>query len=750
MEFFAHSGNNRDRSDWQRLDEHALNVARLAADLASPMGLERAAYLAGLLHDLGKYTPAFQARLAGARQPVDHSTAGAAHVIDLAEKSSTDWLMTQLIAYGILGHHAGLPDRLGDSGFEWRIERFQDDPQRAVDPVWFDELKPDAANLLQSGFKASGDHERFQLAFMARMIFSCLVDADFKDTEEFYSRLEGLQKDRKWPDLGDLLPTLQDKFNAHIEGLCDRTKDINRLRAEILAHVRSRAVETPGLFTLTVPTGGGKTLASLGFALDHAAAHGHRRIIYAIPFTSIIDQTAKIFRKVLGDGDMVLEHHSAIDEEVQRHRADRTSRDKLKLAMEDWAAPVVVTTNVQLFESLFAARTSRSRKLHNIARSVIILDEAQTIPRKLLVPCMRVLEELALNYGCTIVLCTATQPALARPKLKVGLPLEGRELAPDPIGLSNKLRRADISRAGDMTNADLISELRGHAQGLVIVNSRRHAHELYREAVASGLDGIVHLTTRQYAAHRQVILDDVRARLEVEGQPCRVVATSLIEAGVDVDFPRVWRAEAGLDQIIQAAGRCNREGRRARDASIVTVFSAPDYGTPTEIKGLIGDMMRTESAVDDLMSLEAIERYFAEVYWRVDAGLDAEKIISMFGMGRQGPAFEFRKAAEKFRMIESGMQPVIVARDDAANKALEQLALSNIPSGYLARLLQRYVVQVPPKARDLLLTNGHVAFIRPDLRADQFAVLQTSALYKDDVGLVWENADYLNIESAII
>lgn len=751
MDFFAHSGRNPDRSDWQRLDEHALNVARLAADFAAPMGLERAAYLAGLLHDLGKYTPAFQARLAGAGQPVDHSTAGAAHVIDLAEKSSTDWLMTQVVAYGILGHHAGLPDRLGDRGFEGRIERFQDDPQRAVDPVWLDELKPEAADLLQSGFKASGEHGKFQVAFMARMIFSCLVDADFKDTEEFYSRLEGLQRDRKWPDLADLLPTLQDRFNAHVEGLGERPSDINRLRAEILVHVRSMAAETPGLFTLTVPTGGGKTLASLGFALDHAAKHGHRRIIYAIPFTSIIDQTAKIFRKVLGGGDdIVLEHHSAIDEEQQRIRSDMKSRDKLKLATEDWAAPVVVTTNVQFFESLFAARTSRSRKLHNIARSVIILDEAQTIPRKLLIPCMRVLEELALNYGCTIVLCTATQPALARPKLQVGLPLEGRELAPDPIGLSNKLRRADIRCAGEMSNADLIAELRGHAQGLVIVNSRKHAHELYRDAVAAGLNGVVHLTTRQYAAHRQVILDDVRARLKVDEQPCRVIATSLIEAGVDVDFPRVWRAEAGLDQIIQAAGRCNREGRRARNASIVTVFSAPDYGTPAEIRGLIGDMGRAASAVDDLMSLEAIERYFAEVYWRIDAGLDAERIMGMFGMGRQGPAFDFREAADKFRMIETGMLPVIVPGDDAAKEAVEQLAYPEIPSGHLARLLQRYVVQVPPKARELLVANGHFAFIRPDLRADQFAVLQTPDLYRADVGLVWEDADYLNIESAII
>ena len=752
MDFFAHSGRLPDRGDWQLLDDHALCVARLAAEFAAPIGLQRAAYLAGLLHDLGKYTPAFQERLAGSDIAVDHSTAGASHVFELVEKRSNDWLMAQLIAYGILGHHAGLPDRRGPTGFDERIDRFGSDPRRAIDPCWRDALQADGKALFPSNFQLVGEHAHFRLALMARMIFSCLVDADFKDTEAFYCRIEGLQKDRDWAALPDLLPLLISRFDSHMAALGDGNKLINVLRSEILAHVRSKAADTPGLFTLTVPTGGGKTLASLGFALDHANAHGHRRIIYAIPFTSIIDQTAKIFRDVLGGGDdIVLEHHSAIDEEVQRSRSDRTSRDKLKLAMEDWAAPVIVTTNVQLFESLFAARPSRARKLHNIARSVIILDEAQTIPRPLLIPCMRVLEELARNYGCTIVLCTATQPALDKPRLKEGLCLKGRELAPDPVRLSNALRRADIRRVGDMSNADLIAALSGEPQALVIVNSRKHAYELYTDAIAAGLEGVVHLTTRQCAAHRRLILADVRERLKHEGRPCRVIATSLIEAGVDVDFPRVWRAEAGLDQIIQAAGRCNREGRRDRAQSMVTVFSAPDYPAPPEIKGLVGDMVRTASAVPDLMSLEAIERFFGEAYWRLGPDrLDAKDILSLYGMDTRGPIFDFRTAAEKFRMIESGMVPVIVPFDDAAKEAVEKLALADIPSGHLARRLQSYVVQVPPKAREKLIDCKHVVFAHPPLRGDQFAVLQTSAMYREDVGLVWEDAEYLGIESPII
>lgn len=752
MDFFAHSGKSNDRSDWQRLDEHARNVAALAAQFATPIGLERAGYLAGLLHDLGKYTPAFQERLTGSQELVDHSTAGAAHAVELANKSSDDWLMAQLIAYGILGHHAGLPDRRGPTGFDERIERFASDARRAVDARWRETLKPDGTSLLPSRFQLVGEQAYFQFSVMARMIFSCLVDADFKDTEAFYCRIEGLQKDRDWAKLPDLLSSLISRFDNHMASLGDGNKPINVLRAEILAQVRSKAGDAPGLFTLTVPTGGGKTLASLGFALDHSKAHGHRRIIYAIPFTSIIDQTAKIFRDVLGGGgDIVLEHHSAIDEEVQRSRSDRTSRDKLKLAMEDWAAPVIVTTNVQLFESMFAARPSRARKLHNIAHSVIILDEAQTIPRPLLIPCMRVLEELARNYGCTIVLCTATQPALDQTQLKSGLPLKGRELAPDPIRLSNALRRADIHRAGDLSNANLIAELRDQSQALVIVNSRKHAYELYADAINAGLDGVVHLTTRQCAAHRRLILDDVRERLKCDDRPCRVIATSLIEAGVDVDFPRVWRAEAGLDQIIQAAGRCNREGRRDRVQSIVTVFSAPGYAAPPEIRGLIGDMARSASAVPDLMSLEAIELFFREAYWRLGPDrLDANGILGMFGMDTRGPILDFRTAAEKFRMIESGMVPVIVPFDDAAKEAVEKLALADIPSGKLARRLQNYVVQVPPRARAKLIDCKHVVFAHPPLRGDQFPVLQTHTLYREDVGLVWEDAEYLGIESSII
>lgn len=755
MRYFAHSGSDGTKDDWQRLDVHLKGVARRCADFARPFGIERLAALCGLLHDLGKYTPEFQQRLEGGAR-VDHSTAGAKLVLDRTK--GNDRAFAELTAYAILGHHAGLPDRQSASGasFNRRMEEFNTWP----DPIWEKELAPVFTDLKPDNFvPQKGRNGAFQVSVLGRMLFSCLIDADRKDTEAYAARIDNAKPDRDWPLLQDSLERLRAGYQSHMASF-SRVGELNVLRRDILDHVRSGAAMAPGFFTLTVPTGGGKTLASLGFALDHAKAHGHRRIIYAIPFTSIIDQTAEIFRNVLGD-DVVLEHHAAIDEEdggrQGRHgfsdQGPRSQKDKLRLAMEDWAAPIIVTTNVQFFESLFAARPSRARKLHNIARSIIILDEAQTLPPRLLLPVMRVLEALVAHYGCSIVLCTATQPALGRREKFDGLDLAGRELAPDPIGLTKKLKRAALRTVGAMDNAALVDALGGEDRALVIVNSRKHALDLYRAAAAAELPGLVHLSTRQCATHRQTILAQVKHCLN-SGLPCRVIATSLIEAGVDIDFPKVWRAEAGLDQIIQAAGRCNREGRRPAEESIVTIFQAPDYPPPREIGALIGDMGRALAAASDMQSLAAIDAYFQEVYWRLGERLDAERILDDFFITREGTQFAYRSAAEKFRMIESGMAPVIISYDAAACEAIGKLSIEQIPSGALARALQRYVVQVPPKARALLLANSHAAFVAPELRGDQFLVLDKgddhNKLYKDDIGLLWEEADYLSLEQQLI
>lgn len=762
-ESFAHSGSSEATTDWQLLRDHLAAVASRAADNARPFGLDRLAHAAGLLHDLGKYDPRFQQRLHGANIRVDHSTAGAWFLRNAVPPSHQT--MAEIVSYCILGHHAGLPDRYSSEPgcFERRVKEHLSN----LDPVWQAELQFDLKDLeppaiFRSLSREPEERRAFDLSVVARFLFSALVDADFRDTEDYYIGLGRRQADRKWESLVDLLPEFTAKFDAHMAGL-PVDGEVNPLRREILAHVRANATMSPGLFTLSVPTGGGKTLASLGFALDHAARHGHRRIVVAIPFTSIVDQTADTFRTVLGP-EHILEHHSAIDEEEGRPgHHDRKHPDtsgRMRLAMEDWAAPVIVTTNVQLFESLFAARTSRARKLHNIAGSIIVLDEAQTIPRPLLKPCVYMLDTLARMFGCTIVLCTATQPALGkesadgRPGFPNGLDLSGRELAPDPVRLARKLKRCRIVRCGEMDNATLVEALSRELQALVIVNSRKHALDLYKETIAAGLDGVVHLTTRQCAAHRRKILADVRERLKGEA-PCRVVATSLIEAGVDVDFPKVWRAEAGWDQIMQAAGRANREGRRPVEESIVTVFEAPDYPAPAEIRSLVGDTERALVPLGDIQSPEAIERYFREVYWRMGERLDGREagkaILPRLKFDpRLGTDFSFRSIAADFRMIDSTMAPVIVPYDDAAKEAVKLLSVEQISSGALARKLQIYVVQTPPKARELLMCNGHAAYACQEQRGGQFVVLTNGELYTEEMGLLWEDAAYLTAENSFI
>lgn len=629
-----------------------------------------------------------------------------------------------------------------------RLERFCDGIPAPVTAAAEVELAPLLSEIVAK--VRPGGLAGFDLSVLGRMVFSCLVDADFRDTEAFYDRLEHRERDRDWPSLAAILPDLRIRFDAQMTGFPADT-DLNQLRSEVLARIREGAAMSPGLFTLTVPTGGGKTLASLGFALDHAARHGHRRIIYAIPYTSIIDQTAATFRDLFGD--IVLEHHSAIDIEA-RGPGGFEGRDKARLAMEDWAAPLVVTTNVQLFESLFAARPSRCRKLHNIAGSVIVLDEAQSLPRPLLMPTLRMIDTLATQYGCSVVLCTATQPAFDSRQLKQGLALEGRELAPDPVGLASRLRRARIVQGGEMDDAALIAALRDTPQGMVIVNSRKHALELFQAAQVDGLDGLVHLTTRQYPAHRRRILAEVRKRLPA-GAPCRLIATSLIEAGVDVDFPKGWRAEAGLDSIVQSAGRVNREGRLPLEGSTLTVFEAPGQPVPASLKPLIEAMRSTAGRHDDLLAPAAIRDWFDQVYWTRGVERMGQPMVDRFAfsgrdLGTGFTDFPYRTTAEEYRMIDTPMVPVIIGRDDEAQAAITRLNVPEVHSGTLARALQVYTVQIAQKARARLIQNGHARFEAPHLRGDQFCVLQTPGLYHEDSGLRWEDAEYLGADQTLI
>jgi CRISPR-associated endonuclease/helicase Cas3 len=442
--YYAHSTDKQDRSDWQPLPEHLKGVGFGAKQRAAKFGVPQAALLAGLGHDLGKYSKDFDRRLSGSTERVDHSTAGAREVMAVcAAGTGEERGLAELAAYAIAGHHAGLPDRNGNASLSVRLHDIVIPP---LDPVWRSEVDLGSPGGLPPDFGWHGDKARrpFQIAFLGRMIFSTLIDADRRDTEAFSDEIKGTRSDRHWPALSavidEALAKLERRFAAmrqETAEAADGQRDLNALRDEILGHVRRRAKDGCGLFTLTVPTGGGKTLTVTDFALRHAKRWRLDRVVYAIPFTSVIDQTSAILKGVFGE-ELILEHHSAIDFVTAKEERDFRDRGegldlKLRLAMEDWAAPIVITTNVQLFESLFSHRPSRCRRLHNLANSVIILDEAQTIPLKVLRPCIAALDELVRNYGCTVVFC-APRPSRPSPcpTLRAAW-ISGRQTSSRPI-----------------------------------------------------------------------------------------------------------------------------------------------------------------------------------------------------------------------------------------------------------------------------------------------------------------------------
>ena len=495
-----------------------------------------------------------------------------------------------------------------------------------------------------------------------------------------------------------------------------------------------------------MPTGGGKTFTSMAFALEHAKRHGMRRVIYVIPFTSIIEQNAAEFRKAFGElGEQaVLEHHSTFDDGKLQNEA---TKDKLRLASENWDAPIVVTTAVQFFESLFADRSSRCRKLHNIAGSVIILDEAQMLPLNLLLPIMQAIKELAQNYRCSIVMCTATQPTVqAENGFYRGFE-NVREIAPKPTALFDKLRRTTVQHIGTQTDADLLAKLAEHPQMLVIVNNRRHARSLYDQA--KHLDGTFHLTTLMCAKHRSQKLDEIRGRLK-NGEPCRVIATSLIEAGVDVDFPLVMRAEAGLDSVAQAAGRCNREGKRSSENSFVWIFAPEEqWKAPPELATQAAVMRLTaDEFSDDLLSTQAVAAYFAELYQLKGSELDNKKILKMHNDTGQSLDFPFQTIADKFRMIESHMQPLIIPFDVDTENLISSLHHADHIGGLL-RKLQPYIVQIPEKALAALYKAGRIEPINEKNFGKQFYTLIGLDLYDEVAGLSWEDAEFLKGDSLI-
>jgi CRISPR-associated endonuclease/helicase Cas3 len=560
------------------------------------------------------------------------------------------------------------------------------------------------------------------------MIYSCLVDADFLNTESFMDTQKSAWR-KGYPSLetiGNRLFNALDELN--IKAI---QSPINKQRASILQNCMNAAGWEPGLFSLTVPTGGGKTLSSLAFAIKHALKYNLKRIIYVIPYTSIIEQNAAVFRQILGD-EVVLEHHSNFESKEEDHRS--------RLASENWDAPLIVTTNVQFFESLFSCRSSRCRRIHSMANSVVILDEAQMLPAPLLKPSIEALRELSLNYGTTIVLCTATQPALSSTdSFKNGL--DGvREIIPDPIGLYEKFKRVKTIRLSKVSDDEVAEKIKTFNQVLCIVNTRKHARLLYEKIQKE--EGTFHLSALMCPAHRTAVLKNIREVLS-SGTCCRVVSTSLVEAGVDIDFPVVMRAAAGIDSIAQAAGRCNREGKLSQDGELY-IFT-PEEGLPA---GHFRHAADTAEMVmrhnNDPLSLAAIELYFRTLFWMKGDKLDTHEILQAIAEGNKQGDYPFKYIAEKYKIIENVMDAVIIPWNDTAKRIIQELRYSDFPAS-AARKAQRFTVQVPRRALAQLLSVCSVERLH-----EQFNVLINEDLYRNDMGLCPEDPTFHEIENLIV
>ncbi|APW63229.1 CRISPR-associated helicase/endonuclease Cas3 [Paludisphaera borealis] len=726
--FYAHSlPPPRSREDWESLPDHLARVADGDGDelpgashFAEAFDAAEWGRLLGLWHDLGKYSIPFQNYIratAGLRDAVhgsemtgkvDHSTAGAQHA---ASRGS----LGRLIAYCIAGHHAGLPDdEGGEAGLSMRLKK-RIEPTDAAPADLLARPLPQPPKLRTTG---SRQRQAFAVGFFTRMLFSCLVDADFLATEWFMNTERASQR----PGAGATPARLLARLDEHLDKIQSQASDttVNRHRRQVQATCREKAKLAPGFFSLNVPTGGGKTLASLAFALTHAVEHDLRRVVYAIPFTSIIEQTADTFREALGDDlqSEVLEHHSNLEPDDPQRQSDRS-----RLAAENFDSPLIVTTNVQLFESLFASRTSRCRKLHRLARSVIILDEAQALPPNLLAPTLAALEELVLNYGVTVLLCTATQPAIEkRDQFPIGL-AGVRPIIDEPRTLHQALRRTEVTSVGKLSNEQLVERLRREERCLCIVNSRKHAADLLK--LLADPDAL-HLSAGICAAHRSDVLNEIRLRLK-GGSPCRVVSTQVIEAGVDVDFPFVARAAAGLDSVAQAAGRANREGTlldangRPRLGQVVVFdYDAKAYPTSRMIEiGAMHFREVTPEHQDDLLSPEAIEAYFGLHYWHQggddghgwDRGREGRSVMRCFG-GENGdwPHHQFREAADAYRLIDDAQTPILVPYSERGRELIHELQQmpDEPPPGELRafdRKAQRYTVAVYDQALIKLLNN---------------------------------------------
>ncbi len=728
-EYIAHVRRKPDGTwaDPHLLSTHLANTAKRAEVFAGKFWSGEWGNVLGLAHDAGKGRRAWQeyiylksgyneeAHLEGKVGKIPHAIHGAVIAEEMFGKG-----IGRVLAYCIGGHHAGLPDWSSAEGAGKACLQYQETQVKNLNEIATtitDKLRLAKPNAPPWKFSSGLD-----FSLWIRMLYSCLVDADFLDTEAYMDDLRAGSRGGYCS-----MPELLEKFNQHMRRLDETSENtcVNGIRRDVRAKCIQMAKEPQGIFALSVPTGGGKTLSSLAFALEHAITHKLDRIIYVIPYTSIIEQNADVFRAAVGE-DQVVEHHSSLDEDE--------STPKSRLAAENWDAPVIVTTSVQFFESLFAAKSSRCRKLHNIVNSVIVLDEAQLMPVQFLEPILETMQLLVEHYHVSFVISTATQPAFGErvvdEKRFTGFK-EVKEIMgaeKDVKLLYDSLNRVRVYLPEDIQRVssweEVAEELKQHEQVLCIVSDRKSCRELH------GLmpKGTFHLSALMCGQHRSEVIERIKEKLK-NCEPVRVISTQLVEAGVDIDFAVVYRALAGLDSIAQAAGRCNREGKLPELGKVI-VFNPPKKA-PMGILRKAADTTRNIISTnnEDPLKYSLFEKYFAELYWKANS-LDEEGIVSLLSREQHEGSVYFRTAAEKFRIIDDSLMKTILVRYGDGDRLINLLK-SMGAERWLLRKLQRYTVNVYNEDFNKMMREGTIEEVQPNIFA-----LSSSITYSPDVGLL--------------
>ncbi len=716
MEYLAHS--DKENGLKQTVLEHAIGTANCAEKFASSFTVPIYGKILGLYHDIGKFSKEFQNYLlyGGVKGSVDHTGAGSIEIFKtgLNSKNPTFFLLAMCIA----GHHGGLPDmgdnpktsekgtllyRLNNSSF----------PDYAVYKEYLPSIKsedvPDITKNLTTAFAQM---------FYVRMLYSCLVDADYLDTEVFLADKTVLRSG--FIDITKM-KLLVDEYTSKFD---PASSALNKMRCELLKQCKDAGSDNKqihkNLYTLTIPTGGGKTLSSLSFALNRAVLTGRQRIIYVIPYTSIIEQNAGVFKGIVGKNNVV-EHHMNVVYD------DTDGSNRKKLATENWDAPLIVTTNVQFIESIFANKPSKCRKLHNIANSIIIFDEAQMLPEDYLLPCVEVIKELSEHYNCCVVLCTATQPSLDK-----FFDNKALEIIDKPKFYYDVFKRTKIKILGKLTESELAAKLKKYSQVLCIVGTKRKAQQIFE--LLKEEKNVYHLSTNMYPAHRKRILEEVRVKLK-NGEVCRVISTSLIEAGVDVDFPTVYKEMDALDSIVQAAGRCNREGKRNVEDSIVYVFELE--GNSNKLRLL--EKQVTENILqeyEDISSPEAITAYFNKLHVLLAENLDKRKIFEFLKHGRQ--RFYFKTIASMVKIINDNTKSIFIPFDSNA-KIIEQELRSGARTKELMRKMGAYCVNIYYQADNIHLESAYEKLLhnnKIEILDENITILVDDKAYDNKIGLI--------------